>query len=298
MGNVNRTVALVLAVAGIAGGRLARSSAADLRPKDGTEIPYAPTARAAPFVTLGYRELGADLLYVRLVGYVGGGDGDAATVASLAESITTLDPLFRRAYELGAVAATSAPHGVNNATRLRAIALLRKAGAIYPKVSKYPNLAGQIYMVDLATQDSAQRRAWDEQGALLLESAARKPGARAETALTAAFLQSRLGQRDRAIRNLREMLLVTTDMAARKDLVARLAELEHQDSEAIASEMLDARQAFERTWNRERPALPPTMYILVGARPAPGFDLGELATGGRDLIGTEGLERLDPPSAP
>jgi hypothetical protein len=29
------------------------------------------------------------------------------------------------------------------------------------------------------------------------------------------------------------------------------------------------------------------MYLLIGPRPAPGFDLGELATGGRDLIGEQ-----------
>lgn len=295
---MNRAIAIAFAVASLAGARWARSTAVELRPKDGTEVPYAPSPGAAPFVTLGYRELGAKILYVRMVGQVGGADGDADNIASLAEVITTLDPTFQRAYELGAVAATSAPRGVTNATRLRAIALLRKAGEMFPKSSKYPNLAGQIYMVDLETTDSAQRRAWDEQGALLLESAARKPGARADAALTAAFLQSRLGQRERASRNLREMLLVTTDANSRKRLVERLAELENQDAAVIATEMLEARRAFDRAWKQARPAVSPTMYVLVGPPLAPGFDLGDLAVGGHDLIGTESVEHLEPPDDP
>jgi len=295
---VNRALAIVIAVAGLASARLARSSAASARPQHRIEVPYAPTPAAAPFVTLGYRELGADIFYVRLVGYFGGLDGDGPTIASLAEAITTLDPRFRPAYELGAVAATSVKVGVDNDTRLRAIALLRKASEIYPDVYKYPNLAGQIYLVDLQTTDPAQRRAWDEQGMLLLESATRKPGAPAEAALYAATLQTRLGQQQHAIDSLRELLLITADHQARAKIIERLAKLTEDAADEIAAEMLEARRTFERTWKDQRPALPPSMFILVGPPPAPGFDLGDLAAGGRDLIGTEGFERLEPLTDP
>jgi hypothetical protein len=36
------------------------------------------------------------------------------------------------------------------------------------------------------------------------------------------------------------------------------------------------------------------MYVLVGAPLTPGFDVTDLATGGHDLIGTTGFERLEP----
>lgn len=295
---MNRVLAAALAVAALAGARAARVVAASERPSDGTDAPYAPTPTSAPFVTLDYRELGADVLFVRMVGYFGGNDSEADAIASLADAITTLDPTFRKAYEFGAVATTGARHGVDNDSRLRAIALLRKAMTVYPHAYRYPMLAGQIYLADLDTQDPAQRRAWDEQGSLLLESAARKPNAPAEAALVAASLQTRFGRRERAAASLRELLLVTTDAGARKQLLERLAELEHQDAEEIAAELFEQRRMFERAWHRERPALPATMFVLVGASLAPGFDLGDLAAGGRDLIGTETVERLDPPSDP
>jgi hypothetical protein len=295
---VNRAFVAAVAVAALVGARAVRIVAAGERPDDGTDAPYAPTPTSAPFVTLGYRELGADVLFVRMVGYFGGNDSDANAIASLADAITTLDPTFRKAYEFGAVATTGARHGVDNDSRLRAIALLRKAMTVYPHSYRYPMLAGQIYLADLATKDPAQRRAWDEQGSLLLESASRKPNAPAEAALTAASLQTRFGQRERAASSLRELLLITTDEGARKQLVERLAELEHQDAEAIAAELFEARRTFEHAWRRDRPAVPATIYVLVGPRPAPGFDLGDLATGGRDLIGTATVERLDPPSDP
>ena len=291
-------VVAVLALAGVATARVARTLAASERPPESEAAPYTPSPTAAPFVTLGFRELGADLLYVRMIGYFGGGESEAHAVASLAEAITTLDPRFPRAYEIGAVAATGAKYGVDNDARLRAIALLRRASELYPTVYKYPNLAGQIYLVDLQTTDPAQRRAWDEQGMLLLESAARKPGAPAEAALYAATLQTRLGQQQHAIDSLRELMLITTDTKARAQIIERLAKLTEDAADEIAAEMLEARRTFERTWKDQRPALPPSMFILVGPPPAPGFDLGDLAAGGRDLIGTEGFERLEPLTDP
>jgi hypothetical protein len=277
---------------------MARVRAASQRPAQSGDAPYAPSPEAAPFVTLGYRELGADLMFVRMVGYYGSADNDADTLATLADTIATLDPRFRRVYEFGAVASTSARRGVDNEIRLRAIALLAKAGKNFPREYRFPNLAGQIYLVDLETRDPEQRRLWDEQGTLLLESASRKPGAPADAALHAAVLQTRFGQRQRAIDGLRELLLITSDRGARERIVEQLAKLADEDADAIAAEMLEARKTFDNTWLRVRPAVPASMYVLIDKSIPPGFDLAELATGGRDLIGTEGFERLEPLTGP
>ncbi|HET9625764.1 MAG TPA: hypothetical protein VFP84_30580 [Kofleriaceae bacterium] len=40
--------------------------------------------------------------------------------------------------------------------------------------------------------------------------------------------------------------------------------------------------------------MPPSIYVLIGKPLTPAFDLGELATGGRDLVGTQDVERLEP----
>lgn len=291
-------VVLALAAAGFGGARAAKSLAASARPTDVAPAPFAPSPGAAPFVTLGYRELGADLLFIRLVGYWGSQENTAQDIAALAEAVVALDPDFKRIYEIGAVAMTAARSGVDNAVQLRAIALLEEGARHFPTNWRFPNIAGQIYLVDLVTDDPVQRRAWDEKGAQLLETAARKPNAPADASIHAAVLQSKFGRMQRAIDSLREILLITSDEAARARVLEKLAELEHQDADEIAAELTAARREFERQWRAERPAVNPSMYLLVGKRPAPGFDLTDLATGGTDLISVPATERLEPLTDP
>ena len=287
-------IAPLVAAVALTGARGAREQAKQRAVEQVSELPYAPSPSTAPIMTLGFRELAADLLFVRMAGYFGSADNDAAGIAGLAEAIVALDPQFRRAYEFGAIAMTAAKRGVDNSIHLRAIKLLESAGRVYPTDWRFPNLAGQIYMIDLQTDDPAQRRTWDESGQLLLESAARKPHAPAEAGVRAAFLQSRLGKKQRAVDSLRELLLITDDAGGRDRILAKLAEIADDDADEIAAELLEARKAFEAEARRERPALPLAMYLMIGPRPAPGFDLAELATGGADVIGSEPFERLEP----
>ena len=258
------------------------------------ELPYAPSAAAAPFVSLGYREAMADALSLRLRGYFGGRSDDASGSADLAEAILALDPRYQRMYEYSARAITMADAGTGNGPTLRAIALLERGAVELPDDWRIPFLAGQLYSLELETTDAALRRRWDEKGALLIEGAIRKPGASAESATFAAHLRTKLGQHQAAVDGLREMLLVTSDDAARARMLAKLGELEQQDSAAIAEEILGERQRFEKRWKAERPSVPPTMYLLVGKPLAPAFDLTELAVGGRALIGSDDDDALEP----
>ncbi len=287
-------VALV-AVAGIGTARVARGLAKEAAPGDElSEPPYAPTSASAPIVTLGYRELAADLLFVREVGYFGSPDNEAHAIASLAEAIAALDPQFQRPYEVSGIAITVAKRGVDNAARLRAIAVLEQAGREFPTSYKYPKLAAEIYLVDLKTDDPAQRRAWDEAGTRLYEAALRKPGASAVNAVSVAELRSRLGQQQRAIAGLEELLLVTTDDKSRERIIAKIAELSHSDADEIAAELLEARHRFESRWHAERYFLTPSLYLLIGPNVRPGFDLGDLATGGIPSMAPADIEKLEP----
>lgn len=284
-----------VALLALVAARLVEDSARRQRGRDfGTEAPYAPSPAAAPFVALGYREAAADALSLRLRGYFGGAGDDASASADLAEAILTLDPRYRRMYEYGARAITMADTGTGNGPTLRAIALLERGARELPDAWNLPYLAGQLYSLELETTDPAERRRWDERGALLIESAIRKPGASAEAATFAAHLRTKLGQHEAAVAGLREMLLVTSDRAARQRMIDKLAQLEQQDAAAVAAEVLGERQRFEEQWKAERPSVPATMYLLVGPRLAPAFDLSSLATGGRDLIGSAPLEVLEP----
>lgn len=286
------TAAVVLAALG--GARLAREAAAAEAPRVLSDEPYAPAPDTAPLITLGYRELAADLLFLRLMGYFGGSESTANGVASLVEAIVALDPQFHRIYEWGANAITLASRGVDNAAFLRALAVLDAGARRFPDDWKLPYLAGEIYTQDLRTTDPAQRRAWDERGTLLTESAIRKPNAPIEAATWAATMRTRLGQHQRAVDGLREMLLTTSNEAARVRLLAKLAELEHDAASELAAELQESRHRFEAAWHAARPAVPASMYLLLGPPLSPGFDLADLATGGRDLVGTQDIERLEP----
>jgi hypothetical protein len=287
-------LAAAAVLAALGGARLAREAAEAEAPRVLSDEPYAPAPDTAPLVTLGYRELAADLLFLRLKGYFGGSESTANGVASLVEAIAALDPQFHRIYEWGANAITLASRGVDNAALLRALAVLDAGGRQFPDDWKLPYLAGEIYTQDLKTTDPAQRRAWDERGTLLTESAIRKPNAPIEAATWAATMRTRLGQHQRAVDGLREMLLTTSDEAARARLLAKLADLEHDAANELAAELQEARHRFEAAWHAARPAVPASMYLLLGPPLSPRFDLADLATGGRDLVGAQDIERLEP----
>jgi len=288
----------IVALVALGGARVARVAAQHEAPAAVADEPYAPAPRTAALVTLGYRELSADLLFLRLGGYFGGAQNTANGIAALVEAIVALDPQYHRIYEWGARAITLASRGIDNAAYLRAIAVLEDGARQFPDDWQLPFLASEIYILDLQTRDLAQRRAWDERGAELTESAIRKPNAPAEAATWAAMMRTRLGQHQRAVDGLREMLLVTDDRDARAHLLAKLADIEHGNVNELAAELLEARHRFEATWLASRPAVPASMYVLIGPPLAPSFDLEALATGGRDLVGTQPVERLDPPEDP
>lgn len=280
-------VALGLCVAalGIASAHGAHALLDGAREQTRADEPFAPSSTSAPFLSLGYREAASDLLFVRLIGYFGGGEATAHGVAELAEAIATLDPKRYGVYEFGARAIEMARFGVDNAAMLRAIALLDAGQREFPTDWRLPYVEGMIYAQDLQTTDRAERRRFDEEGTRLVESAIRKPHAPAELATWASVMRTKLGQHERAVTGLREMLLVSSDESARRRILARLGDLEDANAEAIANELLQARQQFERRWKSERPALPATMYLLLGPHRPTRFELGDLATGGRDVFG-------------
>jgi hypothetical protein len=292
---VRALVAFLVAGTSIGAAHYVRGAAEDMRPHDLADAPYAPSPAMAPIVSLGYRELTADVLWIRFVGYVGTFEADASAVGDVVEAIAALDPGYRRIYETGARAMAFAQTGVQQTTTLRAIAILEEGMARFPNDWKIPDLAGDMYIQDLVTTDPAQRRAWDERGVLLIESAIRKPGAPVAAATYAATMRTKLGQQERAIANLREMILITSDDYARQRMIDKLSKMIDANKDAVQAELDELRGEFMRAWRHDRPDLPPTLYVLVGPRRPAAFDLADLATGGRDLRAPspEPLEPLD-----
>jgi hypothetical protein len=282
---VRSLLALLFALVCIIGANRAGDVAVGLRPKDVIDAPYAPSPGMAPIICLGYREVAADLAWVKFRGYVGSFEADADGIADLVDAITAFDPHFHRIYEAGARAITFASHGLTQSAFLRALAILDRGMTVFPNDWKLPDLAGDIYTQDLVTSDPAQRRKWDERGTQLIEHAMHEPGAPPIAATWVATMRTKLGQQERAIANLREMILITSDVDAQQRMIAKLAAMLDANKDAIASEMYQLRRDLMRDWKRDRFDVPVDFYIIVGPRSPSTFDLGDLATGGRDLIG-------------
>jgi hypothetical protein len=272
-----KSLAALIAVAALAGARYARSEAEAARPAMGADDPYAPAPELAPIVSLEYREAADDYLFVELGGYFARGDASATGIVTLVEAMAAVDPGNYRIYDYG-VRLVPLGKGADNATLVRALAVLDQGMRVFPDDFDLPQTAAQMWLFDYKATGAERRRA-DERGVELLESAIHKPKAPAHAATLVATLRTKLGQRQRAIDGIREMLLVTDDEAGRKALIEKLAELTHQDADEIAAEAIAERTKFLRAWEAERPALPESMYLLVGPPLGKTFDLDALGRG-------------------
>jgi len=283
-------------LAALAGARAIREVAHDEReawPKTYSE-PWAPSAANAPYVALGQRELLADILWIRTLGYFGGGHDTADGVAALVEAVQAADPHFQRVYTDGVRAMMSAHNGVEQRHRLRAAELAERGVTYFPKDYDIADLAGEIYSTRLKSDDPVQQRAWREKGAMLIEKALRMPGAPADDAAFVAYLRTTLGQHDRAVRELREMVLITNDAAAKHEMIEKLAQLEKRDANALEIALDDAKREFIADWQREHPEVTASMFVVLGPRAPRAFDLRALAAG-RDLVGAvDDEEQLEP----
>lgn len=271
--------ALGAAIACLAATRLVHDAAASQRgawPAQ-VDLPYAPSPEAAPYVFLGYRELGADLMWIRALSYFGGKDDTAAGLEGLIDALLALDPSLVRACEWAPKAIGWVDHGAVADDHLWAAHLLERCIERFPDRWQLPYLAGQVYTLDLETDDPALRAAWNDRGATLLEHAIRMPGAPRRIATLVASLRTGLGQQERAERDLQELILTTDDAATRRTLIANLAALQNAAADRILFEYEEVRREFEARWAGSLPWAPATMYIQLGDPSPHHFDLDDLA---------------------
>lgn len=292
---MRRAAAVLAALASILGARTLGAHANQTRadwPKS-IDLPFAPSPGSAPYVSLGYREMLADLLWIRAIGYVGGDDDRAAGTRALVEAIVALDPRFERVYPFTGAALSAMGTEPSEDDLLASIRLLERGMQEFPENCKLPLLAGQVYTVELVelTDDVPQIERWQLEGARYLERAVRIRGCPKDVATFAAHLRTKLGQREKAVRDLRELILYTDDPAQREKLVAKLAEIEEGDAAALAYELEMEKKRLDAEWLAHRPEVPPTMYLLLGPPLSPSFRLEDLAVD-RDLIGSE--EPIEP----
>lgn len=237
-------------------------------------LPPRGTARA---LSLGYRELYADLAWCRALVYYGdswGGDGDLTQIEDLADLIIELDPRFEPVYLWAPYAVLYKTGEVTQDEYRSSVRYLERAMVEFPDNYQHYWTAGTRYYLDLQSEDAQVTRYFRERGVRLIEQAMQMPNAPTELATMAATMRSKLGQHQRALDNLRRMIAMTDNPAARKQLLKRL----HQAAPDLADELTAARTALEQRWQRDMPAVSLDFYILLGPPPPPTFDLRELTT--------------------
>lgn len=243
-------------------------------------VPPVEVVRFAP-----YRELLADLLWCRLLVYYGtnwGGEGDLSQVEDLLDDIIALDPRFKAVYEWAGFAVTYRTGKATQDEFLSSVRYLEEGMRQFPDDYKYPWFAGTRYYFDLWSKDEATLQRYRERGADLIEAAMTKPNAPQDIATTAANMRSKLGQQERALENLRQMILSTSDEIARQKMLRKL----RFTDPGLAEELARAAAAIENDWLEQMPMVPLDFYLLLGDEPSPVIDLRRLATP-RDLFGVE-----------
>jgi len=173
---------------------------------------YLPSGQLARQVSLGYRELAADMVWFSAVQYYGGyrkSYHDLAYFEGLVRIVTDLDPYFVFPYQFGAAVLAS-----DMASFDRGIELLRKGMVNNPTRWEFPFEIGFLSYIGCEDNDMAAR---------YFELAARLPGGGDRARRFAAFVYSRAGHQENSIRMWQE-LLETSDVPWMRELAERSIE--------------------------------------------------------------------------
>jgi tetratricopeptide (TPR) repeat protein len=252
------------------------------------EFVLLPPPRLAPVLAIGERELWADITWVRAIAYYTAtrhGESDLRYLNRFIDNILALDPRFHRVYEWAAYAVTFKQARATQEEFATSVRYLERGVREYPDDWELLWLLGQRYWLDLDGTPE-QRKQYIERATELIERAMRAPGAGEELPLYAATLRSKLGQRDRAVRTLRELILTTDNPRARRKMLERFRLL--TEAEGLAEELELAAKSFRERWEGELPYAPDALFVILGERPPKLMEFEDLATE-RDLFGTEGM---------
>lgn len=271
---------LVMLAGLIFGARLLEARANALRGKaDDLEEPsWVPRPAAARIMSLGYNEAAADFFWADTLIYYGDGMQRRSAMPDVEprlDVVVALDPHFRRVYWWGGYALTYRAGAATEDEFRSSVRLLERGVEVFADDWELSWLLGVRYYFDLPAADDAERQRNRETGAGYIERAMRLPGSPPDLPILAATMRTKLGQLDRAVRELREMILTTSDPAVRKQLEEKYAGLVDDEARQAVAE---AAGAFEREWKATLPFAPPSLYVLIGSKPAP-LDLNAITVG-------------------
>ncbi|MCK5799541.1 MAG: hypothetical protein KAI47_20260 [Deltaproteobacteria bacterium] len=187
---------------------------------------YLPPPAVLRSLSFGYNELFADLIWIQTITYFSDHlttDRQLPFIDRYLRVSLALDPHIKGLFRYGAAMLTTIPRG--NPPILQAINLLRRGHRLFPRDYHLPLRIGTAYMIDLHTQDAAQRRRWKEEGANWIHRAILLGAKQPWLASLAAQVFTREGKRHVAIQRLQEIFAITQDPATRKQIALKLRQL-------------------------------------------------------------------------
>jgi len=175
---------------------------------------YLPKGQHLKLVSLGFRSILADALWIKAIGYFGGHnltDREYPWLYHILDQVTTLDPPFRQPYVFGGVVLS-----VESGTPAQSTALLRKGMTYHPGDWLLPFYAGfnSFYYF----QDA-------ERAAAYLQVAATLPGHPEYLPRLAASLLTRAGRAEAAVRLLETVAENTEDRGTRRGIYRKIRDI-------------------------------------------------------------------------
>lgn len=222
--------------------------------------------------SLGHRSALADLVWLKSLVYVGDEfreHGSLRNVFRYAESMVSLDPHFRRAYEWIGVAGLYKPDEVTDEDIEETIFFLRRGVRQFPDDGELLWDLGATLAYELAPRlrEELERREEVEREAtdLMIEAARRGAGPPWLTIANVTQLKES-GEMERAIQHLEEMYPQVKNPAVREEIGLQLEQLRGR---AEAEAFLHVNQDFDRRWQENYPWIPQGLFLLVEDSPTP-----------------------------
>lgn len=205
----------------------------------GTELAYLPKGEYLKLAVLGYRQITADVLWLRAIQNFGGRaqtkQGYRAAYHAV-DVLTDLDPRFAYAYQVaGTILAVWA--GLVE----ESVAILNKGMNRNPTVWQFPFYLGYDYYYELHDPATA---------AEYFRAASTLPGAPSYLPKLAARMTAEAGSPDVAIEFLQRLLLSTQDERLREGLTQRMRELLVERNLQILERAIDKYQQSEGVYPR------------------------------------------------
>ncbi len=239
------------------------------------DLVYLPSANALRAVSLGHRELAADLIFLRTVVFFGSALVTTKNYSWLDQHLDTvvdLDPAFRSAYLFGSRATMYNGKEITRRSIESSNHFLEAGLKRFPNDWEFAFSLGCNYLFEMHSDDPHQKEVWRRIGGRWIRHAAISGGGPSWLPNLAAKLMSEEGQVEASIRYLEEAYLTAQDDAARTEIGNLLA----AKRKSSIARLAQAGEDFRRSWKATLPYASPDLFAVVGPALSPRLDIAHL----------------------